>query len=218
MKELTEEQLRSAIESDPENPELYYELGLLIIKNLGKRFKRTLKSMNIHYSAKEQFLKASKLNRAEPKYHFELGKFYLSVDDYGRTINEFNVCLGLNYRVDECRKMVQKSEEKKLKEEDDRLNKLLKAIEKYPKKAKNYTQLGRLYAEKKKDKTKAFEYFQKARELDPNDTFCLQGLAKIYSDIGQPDKALECYDILIELDSKGDNFSSQLEIYYQQIA
>jgi tetratricopeptide (TPR) repeat protein len=95
--------------------------------------------------------------------------------------------IGMNYAV-----RIEKDEEKRFR--------ILEEIaKKYPKEKRAYYSLGNHY--RSSDVSKAIEYYNKALDLDPNYGLVWNQLGYMYSDLGDFQKAIECFQKYASLSS-----------------
>ena len=77
------------------------------------------------------------------------------------------------------------------KDPEKRIRILEQIAEKYPREKRAYYTLGNYYEEI--DKAKGIEFYNKALDLDPNYGIVWNQLGYLYSDLGDFDKAIECF-------------------------
>ncbi len=69
-----------------------------------------------------------------------------------------------------------------------------KAIDYDPKDAKSWRMFGKYFANKRKMQERALPYLEKSVQLDENSTYGWLKLGEVYEELGQQEKAMECYE------------------------
>ncbi len=100
------------------------------------------------------------------------------------------------------------------KDPEKRIRILEQLVEKYPKEKRAYFALGGHYVDI--DRAKGIEFFNKALDLDPNYGIVWNQLGYVYSDLGDFEKAIECFQKYASLSPWNANpVESIAELYFR---
>ena len=187
MNKITEEQLRAAIESDPANAELYYELAQVIYA--------VLDDQGRHYNpheASKQLAKAIFYDPFNGKYHFFRAEVsaHVSSDDWEQ---ELQKCIHLKYKVKECKAILADWDNvwgRDTSSIDEWRNNEFEKLKNEPT-PENYFSVGNMH--RMSDPEKSLEYFKKGLESNPDHHECLYGIAFYYYDKGMLHQSLEYF-------------------------
>jgi len=188
--------LKNAVAYSPENNEYRGTLASLLL-NLG-----------MFGEASEEYEKLSKVYPDRPELFFYLAESYSRSGETGKAIDTFNELeniVGMNETVsmEKYRLYTQ------LQQPDSALNEVKKLADKYMMDARYQIILGDLFL-RQNDLTKAFEYYQKARETDPESPYYFVSMANYYEKTGQADSAKQ--QILAALANERLQIDNKLEI------
>ena len=193
---MNEEQYRAAIEKDPVNADLYYELACLIFEEK--------KDINFNNQAIDEVKKAIRIEPDNGLYHFKLGLLHKAYGNTGHDVIEFKICIHLKYNIIECEKLIAEGETKYDEQEDNLFNQTLARLEKNPDSARCLASMGHQYHYFKDDLDMALEYYLKAYKIDPKESECLIGLGRIYGELGKVEEAVNYFEQYIATNEDRD--------------
>jgi tetratricopeptide (TPR) repeat protein len=195
----TEESLKKAIKSEPNNDKAYLELGLFY-KEQGEEDK-----------AEEWFKKALELNPRNFRAHFELGSIYRDQRRYIQAEQALKKTIDLNPRNEGIYILLSQTYHLQGKTEDS--EKILrKLIEINPQSDMAYAGLGMDYAMAKKY-SQAEESFKKSIALNPKNCLAYYHLGKIYMYEQRFILAEEMFKMAGELDPGGKAYKNLILLY-----
>jgi tetratricopeptide (TPR) repeat protein len=215
------ELINKKIIEDPNNADLYIERALFFktndqIKKGIEDIQRAISidSLNAKYhllfgeysylasdiaTAKKEFEKSISLDNKNPIALIKLAEIYLLIRDYKNALSNVNDALKINERLESAYYM-KGFIFKEMNDTTSALSSFQTAIEVNPNFYDAYIMLGLLNAAKKNKI--AEEYYKTALTLKPKSAEALYDLGMYYQENNQPDKAIETYAILRNVDPK----------------
>ncbi|XP_064417742.1 protein O-mannosyl-transferase TMTC3 [Latimeria chalumnae] len=176
---------RQAISMRPDFKQAYISRGELLLK------------MNRPLEAKDAYLRALELDKANADLWYNLAIVYIELKDPTEALKNFNQALELNPKhklaLFNSALLMQESGDARLRPESKR--RFLSYIEEEPQDANGYFNLGMLAMDNKKD-AEAEMYMKKAIKMQPGFRSALFNLALLYS---QNARELEALPVLEEL-------------------
>ncbi|MGH9462221.1 MAG: tetratricopeptide repeat protein [Vicinamibacteria bacterium] len=179
---------KEASKLDSENPWIFNALGLA--QTEARDFKE----------AEKAFRQALKLNAELTDVHNNLGVLYSEMGQKEKAFEEFTtVVRNPSYPTPE--KALFNMGALYFREQNHELAQMYyrRAVEKSPKFAMGYRGLGEVHLALDEPEM-AFDNFEKALELSPNDLPSLYEMARLYDQKGDTEKALEFYRRVVEVD------------------
>jgi tetratricopeptide (TPR) repeat protein len=179
---------KEASKLDPENPWIFNALGLA--QTEARDFKE----------AEKAFRQALKLNAELTDVHNNLGVLYSEMGEKEKAFEEFTtVVRNPSYPTPE--KALFNMGALYFREQNYELAQMYyrRAVEKSPKFAMGYRGLGEVHLALNEPEM-AFDNFEKALELSPNDLPSLYEMARLHDQRGDTEKALEFYRRVVEVD------------------
>lgn len=179
--------INNALEINPENPRLLFELGRIYLK---------LKNVT---KAKENFLKAHKLDKTDIYVMFELSKIYLR-DKNNKDLKQGELLLDeiLKIRPGDTYAIFEKARLLVKKGEYDEAEKKFFSLLYTRSHIHTKLELGKLYV-KKKNREKAYKNFTQILYNNPNDKHARLELAKFYFHDGNNDEALNELEKILKI-------------------
>ena len=145
---------------------------------------------NIYYyqkrylAAKEEFLRASKIDPADPYVRYNLGQAYFDLSDWVPAAEEWKKAIKYEKTYMESQKKEKKGSEEELQ--------FVVTVKRKPISHRAHMSLGMLY--RKQDLIeKSLEHYEKAAAIDPENAAPYLELGKIYHMKRDTERALECY-------------------------
>lgn len=145
---------------------------------------------NIYYyqkrylAAKEEFLRASKIDPADPYVHYNLGQAYFDLSDWVPAAEEWKKAIKYEKTYMESQKKEKKGSEEELQ--------FVVTVKRKSISHRAHMSLGMLY--RKQDLIeKSLEHYEKAAAIDPENAAPYLELGKIYHMKRDTERALECY-------------------------
>lgn len=228
--------LSDKIEKEPNNPELYFARGsmLLSMNDANAASKDFIKAITLDSTKAQYYLAAAEvfysvqrvpqavllLERAErnappdPRVQLELGKAYYTIQKYDKAAEKLTPLLTQqpdNAIVYFWMGMLQKDQNKT----QEAINYLQKATLLDTKYYNAHIMLAQVYA--KNGNNEALNYYDKAAAIDPSKSEALYGKAMFLQDKGDTKQAIATYQKLIENDPQNqDAFYNLGYIYFNQ--
>ena len=228
--------LSERIEKEPNNPELYFARGsmLLSMNDANAASKDFVKAITLDSTKAQYYLAAAEvfynvqrvpqavlvLERAErnappdPRIQLELGKAYYTIQKYDKAAEKLNPLLTQqpdNAIVCFWMGMLQKDQNKT----QEAIKYLKKATDLDPKYYNAHIMLAQIYAQA--GNTTALNYYNKAVAIDSTKTEALYGKAMFLQQNNNTKQAIAAYQKLIEQDPQNqDAFYNLGYIYYNQ--
>lgn len=174
------------IQFSPQYADLWVNKGLIALKRGQKD------------NAKEQFIKALRLNQDQAQAYNNLGYIYLGDLQYGKAHDNFQRALKVNPDYTEARYNLSLAF-RGLKQDDKAKKELRTIIEVNPSIADPYKELGMIALEEGSLES-AITEFTKATQIDPQFTDAWLGLGNSYMEAGKPCDAKDSFSSCIESD------------------
>ena len=213
--EKAEEFLIKAVDAEPENPEIPYQLGYHIYgvqkkdwEKMNQSFDRALtidpnkKILGQEKTVKEFVIMArtrfwvEMFNRGGEEYNEYIAA---PMDEKDAALKKAIATYEVSARIkpDEAQSYTMLSRCNHLAGNTDKSeNYILKAVKLSPNDAKANLTAGRIFMQKQEFET-ALPYVKKAVELEPSNTKSIRNLAQIYYDTGQLEESIQTYEIAI---------------------
>jgi len=214
--EKAEEFLIKAVDAEPENPEIPYQLGYHIYgvqkkdwEKMNQSFDRALtidpnkKILGQEKTVKEFVTMArtqfwvEMFNRGGEEYNEYIAA---PMDEKDAALKKAIATYEVSARIkpDEAQSYIMLSTcNHNAGNTDKSENYILKAVKLSPNDAKANLTAGRIFMQKQEFET-ALPYVKKAVELEPSNTKSIRNLAQIYYDTGQLEESIQTYEIAID--------------------
>jgi tetratricopeptide (TPR) repeat protein len=181
MKRHTEEALMASIELDPANPMHLYRIACHLYDNK--------EIFNYYSKACELIHKAQTLDPMNGEYHYKLAMMHLDNECWNQVYRHLKSCIELGYKTRSCQKLMKATKVKEEEATRKRNETCIALWESEPGKVEYLVQLGHHFNHK--DKDKAYGYYKKALEIDPDEPEAHCGLGSLYGRDGNMEKAIE---------------------------
>jgi tetratricopeptide (TPR) repeat protein len=150
-------------------------------------------------------------SRIDAEYYSTQGNFYYSQGNIEQAMAYYKKAMALDPRVYNARVMYDL-----LGKSKQAVINLQKALDKNPKDAASYIELGHIYQNLKQDE-KAIASYKKAIELNPKNIEAYRGIGNAYKNMKQYQQAIENYKKIVQLDPQALDAYNEIGFNYYSL-